>query len=87
VVPGIVETCLVMIDTREVALHRYPVSALIDIADMLTRQYPFRLHRMFVISESFFVQVKFFLIQHSIIYYLILIILVDSLECCETFFN
>ncbi|KEP64377.1 UNVERIFIED_CONTAM: CRAL/TRIO domain-containing protein [Hammondia hammondi] len=55
-VPGVVETCVVLFDVRAVPLHQFPVSALTDMVNTLTKQFPFRLHRMWIINDSFFVQ-------------------------------
>ncbi|KAL8270637.1 hypothetical protein Esti_005458 [Eimeria stiedai] len=55
-VPGIVETITVLLDVRGVPLHQFPVSALTDMTSTLTKQYPFRLNRMLIINDSFFVQ-------------------------------
>ncbi|PHJ23594.1 cral trio domain-containing protein [Cystoisospora suis] len=55
-VPGVVETCVVLFDVRSVPLHQFPISALTDMVNTLTKQFPFRLHRMWIINDSFFVQ-------------------------------
>lgn len=55
-VPGVVETCVVLFDVRAVPLHQFPISALTDMVNTLTKQFPFRLHRMWIINDSFFVQ-------------------------------
>lgn len=57
VIPGRVETITVLLDVRGVPLHQVPVSALTDMTNTLTKQYPFRLNRMLIINDSFFVQV------------------------------
>lgn len=56
IIPGLVETVTVLLDVRGVALHQLPVSALTDMTNTLTKQYPFRLNRMLIINDSFFVQ-------------------------------
>lgn len=55
-VPGKVETCSVVFDVRGVSVHNFPMSALSDMTNTLTRQYPFRLDRMFIINDSLFIQ-------------------------------
>lgn len=55
-VPGLVETCIVVFDVRGIALHHFPMSALTDMTNTLTRQYPFRLDRMYIINDSIFIQ-------------------------------
>lgn len=55
-VPGLVETITVLLDVRGVPLHQFPLSALTDMTNTLTKQYPFRLNRMLIINDSFFVQ-------------------------------
>ncbi|XP_026193390.1 uncharacterized protein LOC34618466 [Cyclospora cayetanensis] len=55
-IPGVVETITVLLDVRGVPLHQFPISALTDMTSTLTKQYPFRLNRMLIINDSFFVQ-------------------------------
>eukprot|EP00920_Eleutheroschizon_duboscqi_P003025 GHVT01007219.1.p1 GENE.GHVT01007219.1~~GHVT01007219.1.p1 ORF type:complete len:698 (+),score=77.35 GHVT01007219.1:381-2474(+) len=55
-IPGKVETCAVLMDVRGVPLHQFPISALTDMVGTLTKQYPFRLNKMWIINDSFFVQ-------------------------------
>lgn len=55
-VPGMVESCVVILDVRGVSLHQLPMSALSDLTRLLTRQYPFRLSRMHIIHDSLFIQ-------------------------------
>ncbi|CDJ58056.1 CRAL/TRIO domain-containing protein, putative [Eimeria maxima] len=55
-IPGHVETITALFDVRGVPLHQFPISALTDMTSTLTKQYPFRLNRMLIINDSFFVQ-------------------------------
>lgn len=55
-VPGLVETCCVLFDVRGIAIHSFPLSALSDVINTLTVQYPFRLHRMIILNDSLFIQ-------------------------------
>eukprot|EP01069_Polyplicarium_translucidae_P013051 Polyplicarium_translucidae@DN732_c0_g1_i1.p1 len=54
--PGRVETCSALLDVRGVPLHSFPVSALTDMTSTLTKQFPFRLDRMYIINDSIFIQ-------------------------------
>ncbi|PFH34079.1 CRAL/TRIO domain-containing protein [Besnoitia besnoiti] len=51
-VPGKVETCVVLLDLREVSLWSLPYSCLQTLVQTLTLQYPFRLRKMFVLHDS-----------------------------------
>ncbi|CBZ55060.1 putative CRAL/TRIO domain-containing protein [Neospora caninum Liverpool] len=51
-VPGKVETCVVLLDLREVSLWSLPYSCLQTLVQTLTLQYPFRLRKMFVLHNS-----------------------------------
>eukprot|EP01071_Lankesteria_metandrocarpae_P002015 Lankesteria_metandrocarpae@DN2029_c0_g1_i1.p2 len=55
-VPGKVETCNVLLDIRGVSLYSVPVSALSDLTTTLTKQYPFRLDKMWIINDSLIMQ-------------------------------
>eukprot|EP00923_Selenidium_pygospionis_P009085 GHVN01015537.1.p1 GENE.GHVN01015537.1~~GHVN01015537.1.p1 ORF type:complete len:654 (+),score=143.46 GHVN01015537.1:563-2524(+) len=54
--PGKVECCTVVLDVRGVSLTSFPVSVLTDMTTTLTKQYPFRLNKMFIINDSWFIQ-------------------------------
>ncbi|KEP63625.1 UNVERIFIED_CONTAM: CRAL/TRIO domain-containing protein [Hammondia hammondi] len=51
-VPGKVETCLVLLDLREVSLWKLPYACMQTLVQTLTVQYPFRLRKMFVLHNS-----------------------------------
>ncbi|KAF8822819.1 CRAL/TRIO domain-containing protein [Cardiosporidium cionae] len=55
-IPGKVETCAVLLDIRSFAVHQLPISALTEIVTLFTKQYPFRLNKMWIIHDSFFIQ-------------------------------
>ncbi|KAF8822962.1 CRAL/TRIO domain-containing protein [Cardiosporidium cionae] len=55
-IPGKVETCAVLLDIRSVTLHQLPISALSEIVALFTKQYPFRLNKMWIIHDSLFIQ-------------------------------
>ncbi|CEL95337.1 unnamed protein product [Vitrella brassicaformis CCMP3155] len=49
-VPGKVETCKVLVDLSNVPLRSIPIKVLKDMVSTLTKQYPFRLDKMFIVN-------------------------------------
>uniref|UniRef100_A0A0G4F9Z9 CRAL-TRIO domain-containing protein n=1 Tax=Chromera velia CCMP2878 TaxID=1169474 RepID=A0A0G4F9Z9_9ALVE len=54
--PGKVETLVVLIDLKGVSLMKVPVNALTEMTSMLTKQYPFRLHNMYILNAPSLIQ-------------------------------
>eukprot|EP00919_Chromeraceae_sp_WS-2016_P023355 GHVR01055488.1.p1 GENE.GHVR01055488.1~~GHVR01055488.1.p1 ORF type:complete len:515 (-),score=130.90 GHVR01055488.1:146-1690(-) len=48
--PGKVETMVVLVDLKGVSLLNVPMKAMKEMSSLLTRQYPFRLHSMYVVN-------------------------------------
>jgi hypothetical protein len=57
VFPGQVESCLVLFDLRSVVVNDFPLKMIPDIIHLLSRQYPCRLNHMYILHDSFFLQV------------------------------
>ncbi|PHJ25537.1 cral trio domain-containing protein, partial [Cystoisospora suis] len=54
-VPGKIETCVVILDLRDVSLWKLPYHCLQQLVQTLTLHYPFRLRRMFILHNSLLV--------------------------------
>eukprot|EP00916_Digyalum_oweni_P002808 GHVL01005211.1.p1 GENE.GHVL01005211.1~~GHVL01005211.1.p1 ORF type:complete len:522 (+),score=91.75 GHVL01005211.1:447-2012(+) len=63
--PGKNENCRVLVDLKGVPIHKIPLTALKEMAALLTKQYPFRLDRMYILNSPRVVQSLWSVIKTS----------------------